>query len=63
MIMDARKALAEQIGLLLIANIEQSALITKLEKDIEQLGQRLHDVSEKQTPSGQVSPPDLYRGN
>jgi|688.fasta_scaffold143898_2 hypothetical protein len=37
--MDPRKMLVEQLGQLLLANIEQAALIEKLKADLENLKQ------------------------
>lgn len=61
---DPRTKIAEQIGLLIIANIEQASHIEKLTAQLQQAQQRLHEATaDTRGPSGAVAPPDQLGGS
>jgi hypothetical protein len=62
--MNARDRIAQQIGQLVIGNIEQQTHIEQLQAELEKAQQRLHDAAaDSAGPSGQVKPPNTLRGD
>jgi len=61
---DPRTQIAQQLGLLLIANIEQTAHVETLRGQLEAAQQRLHELSaDNAGPSGATPAPDEARGS
>jgi hypothetical protein len=61
---DPRTKIAEQLGMLIIANIEQAAHIDSLTAQLQQAQQRLHEATaDAQGPSGAVPAPDKLGGS
>lgn len=61
---DPRVKIAEQLGMLIISNIEQAAHIEHLTAQLQQARQRLHEAAaDAQGPSGAVPAPDNLGGS
>ena len=60
---DPRVKIAEQLGLLIISNIEQAAHIEQLTAQLKAAQQRLHEVvADDRGPSGSTVQPDQFSG-
>lgn len=61
---DPRMKIAEQLGLLIISNIEQATHIEQLNAQLQKAQQKLHDVkADERGPSGATAPPDEFAGS
>lgn len=62
--MTARDRIAQQMGQLVLASIEQQVYIEELQAKLQETQQRLHEAAaDNAGPSGQVPPPDACRGS
>ncbi len=62
--MTARDKIAHQLGLFFINGLEQEERIQQLEKQVQALGQRLHDAEgDRRERTGAVPAEDSNRGS